>query len=84
MNSLNKEEKDNNYINKDILYLVIALRFWTLNKNRDEYYRGISSANYIKYINKSLLVIDSKDDSICTHKWIYDDILENKSIIVFI
>ena len=51
-------------------------------KNGDEYYRGISSAKYIKYINKPLLVIHSKDDPICTYKGIpMDDVCENENII---
>lgn len=51
-------------------------------KNGDDYYRGISSAKYIKYINKPLLVIHSKDDPICTYKGIpMDDVCENKNII---
>ena len=51
-------------------------------KNGDEYYRGISSAKYIKNINKPLLVIHSKDDPICTYKGIpIDDVCENENII---
>ena len=51
-------------------------------KNGDEYYRGISSAKYIKSINKPLLVIHSKDDPICTYKGIpMDDVCENENII---
>ena len=51
-------------------------------KNGDEYYRGISSAKYIKNINKPLLVIHSKDDPICTYKGIpMDDVCENENII---
>jgi len=51
-------------------------------KNGDDYYRGISSAKYIKFINKPLLVIHSKDDPICTYKGIpMDDVCENKNII---
>ena len=51
-------------------------------KNGDEYYRGISSAKYIKNINKPLLVIHSKDDPICTYKGIpMDDACENENII---
>ena len=51
-------------------------------KNGDDYYRGISSAKYIKNINKPLLVINSKDDPICTYKGIpMDDVCENKNII---
>ena len=51
-------------------------------KNGDEYYRGISSAKYIKNINKPLLVIHSKDDPICTYKGIpMDDVCKNENII---
>ena len=51
-------------------------------KNGDDYYKGISSANYIKYVNKPLLIIHSKDDPICSSKGIpFDDIYENKNII---
>lgn len=50
--------------------------------NGDDYYKGISSAKYIKYINKPLLVIHSKDDPICSYKGIpFDDVCENKNII---
>ena len=90
VNSLNKEAKDNNYINKDILLSSYNMKNFDAEffgkilgyKNGDEYYRGISSAKYIKYINKPLLVIHSKDDPICTYKGIpMDDVLENKNII---
>ena len=51
-------------------------------KNGDDYYKGISSAKYVKYINKPLLVIHSKDDPICSYKGIpFDDICQNKNII---
>ena len=90
VNSLNKEAKDNNYINKDILFSSYNIKNFDAEffgkilgyKNGDEYYRGISSAKYIKYINRPLLVIHSKDDPICTYKGIpMDDVLENKNII---
>ena len=90
VNSLNKEAKDNNYINKDILLSSYNIKKFDAEffgkilgyKNGDEYYRGISSAKYIKYINRPLLVIHSKDDPICTYKGIpMDDVLENKNII---
>ena len=51
-------------------------------KNGDDYYKGISSATFVKYINKPLLVIHSKDDPICSYKGIpFDDVCENKNII---
>ena len=50
--------------------------------NGDDYYKGISSAKYVKYVNKPLLVIHSKDDPICSYKGIpFDDVCENKNII---
>ena len=51
-------------------------------KNGDDYYKGISSATFVKYINKPLLVIHSKDEPICSYKGIpFDDVCENKNII---
>ena len=51
-------------------------------RNGDDYYRGISSAKFVKYINKPLLVIHSKDDPICSYKGIpFDDVCKNKNII---
>jgi predicted alpha/beta-fold hydrolase len=51
-------------------------------KNGDDYYRGISSDKYVKNINKPLLVINAKDDPICSYKGIpIDDFCENKNII---
>ena len=51
-------------------------------KNEDDYYKGISSATFVKYINKPLLVIHSKDEPICSYKGIpFDDVCENKNII---
>ena len=48
----------------------------------DDYYRGISSYKYINDINIPYLVINSKDDPICTSKNIpFDDIDDNKNII---
>ena len=90
VNSFNKEVKNNNYINVDILKSNYNVKNFDAEffgkilgyKNGDEYYRGISSAKYIKYINKPLLVIHSKDDPICTYKGIpMDDVFENKNII---
>ena len=90
VNSFNKEVKNNNYINVDILKSNYNVKNFDTEffgkilgyKNGDEYYRGISSAKYIKYINKPLLVIHSKDDPICTYKGIpMDDVFENKNII---
>ena len=97
VNSVNKEDKKNkkkkkknNYINVDILLSNYYVKNFDAEffgkilgyKNGDEYYRGISSARYIKNINKPLLVINSKDDPICTYKGIpIDDVCENKNII---
>ena len=91
VNSVNKESQNNkNYINVDILLSNYYAKNFDAEffgkilgyKNGDEYYRGISSAKYIKYINKPLLVIHSKDDPICTYKGIpFDDVCENENII---
>ena len=51
-------------------------------KKGDDYYRGISSDKYVTNINKPLLVINAKDDPICTYLGVpIDDICENKNII---
>ena len=51
-------------------------------RNADDYYKGLSSARYVKNINKPFLVINSKDDPICPYKGIpFDDICENENII---
>ena len=92
VNSVNKGDKNNNnkYINVNILLSNYYVKNFDSEffgkilgyKNGDEYYRGISSARYIKNINKPLLVIHSKDDPICTYKGIpIDDVCENKNII---
>lgn len=91
VNSLNKNAKTKKeLINVDILNLDYYVKTFDTEffgkilgyKNGDDYYKGISSAKYIKNINKPLLVIHSKDDPICTYKGIpMDDICENKNII---
>jgi len=51
-------------------------------RNADDYYKGLSSARYVKNINKPFLVISSKDDPICPYRGIpIDDICENENII---
>ena len=51
-------------------------------KNGDDYYRGISSINSVKYINIPFLIIHSKDDPVCSYKGLpFDNIYENKNII---
>ena len=51
-------------------------------KNGDDYYRGISSINSVKYINIPFLIIHSKDDPVCSYKGLpIDNIYENKNII---
>lgn len=91
VNSYNENAKDDyDLINADILlsnYYVKNFDTEFFGKilgysNGDDYYKGISSAKYIKNINKPLLVIHSKDDPICTYKGIpIDDTCENKNII---
>ena len=54
-------------------------------RNGDDYYKGFSSAKYVKNINKPFLVISSKDDPISTYKGIpIDDICENENIILIL
>ena len=90
VNSVNKDDNNNKYIKVDNLLSNYYVKNFDAEffgkilgyKNGDEYYRGISSARYIKNINKPLLVIHSKDDPICTYKGIpIDDVCENKNII---
>ena len=51
-------------------------------RNADDYYKGLSSARFVKNINKPFLVISSKDDPICPYRGIpFDDICENENII---
>ena len=88
VNSINKK---NNIIDVNILESSYSVKIFDKEffgkilgyKNADDYYRGISSARYVKYINKPLLVIHSKDDPICSYKGIpIDDICENKNILL--
>ena len=89
VNSINKNNKENII---DINVLESSYKVKNFDKeffgkilgynNGDDYYKGISSAKYIKYVNKPLLVIHSKDDPICSYKGIpFDDVCENKNII---
>ena len=89
VNSINKNSNDN-IIDTKILESSYSVKIFDKEffgkilgyNNGDDYYKGISSAKYIKYINKPLLVIHSKDDPICSYKGIpIDDICENKNII---
>ena len=89
VNSINKNNKENII---DINVLESSYKVKNFDKeffgkilgysNGDDYYKGISSDKYIKYINKPLLVIHSKDDPICSYKGIpFDNVCENKNII---
>jgi predicted alpha/beta-fold hydrolase len=89
VNSINKNSNDN-IIDTKILESSYSVKIFDKEffgkilgyNNGDDYYKGISSAKYVKYINKPLLVIHSKDDPICSYKGIpIDDICENKNII---
>ena len=89
VNSINKNNNDT-IIDKKILESSYSVKNFDKEffgkilgyKNGDDYYKGISSDKYVKYINKPLLVIHSKDDPICSFKGIpFDDICENKNII---
>ena len=54
-------------------------------RNADDYYKGLSSARFVKNINKPFLVISSKDDPICPYRGIpFDDICENENIILIL
>ena len=89
VNSINKYNKDN-IIDVNTLESSYSVKIFDKEffgkllgyKNGDDYYKGISSAKYVKYVNKPLLVIHSKDDPICSYKGIpFDDIYRNKNII---
>ena len=90
INAVNSINKNNNVIDVNILESSYSVKIFDKEffgkilgyKNADDYYRGISSAKYVKYVNKPLLVIHSKDDPICSFKGIpIDDVRENKNII---
>ena len=92
MNAVNSINKNNNQNVIDVNVLKSSYSVKIFDKeffgkilgyhNGDDYYKGISSAKYIKFVNKPLLVIHSKDDPICTYKGIpFDDVCENKNII---
>ena len=54
-------------------------------RNADDYYRGLSSAKYVKDINKPFLVISAKDDPISNYRGIpIDDICENENVILIL
>ena len=56
-----------------------SIKIFKVYRNGDDYYKGFSSAKYVKNINKPFLVISSKDDPISTYKGIpIDDICENE------
>ena len=87
VNSLNK---DRNYIDINALESSYYVKDFEKEffgkilgyKIGDDYYRGISSAKYVKNINKPLLAINAKDDPICTYKGVpIDDICENENIL---
>ena len=91
VNNVNKFEKDKNrVINIDYLlenfyvkhfdgeFFVKILGY----RNADDYYKGMSSARFVKNINKPFLIISAKDDPICPYRGIpMDDICENENII---
>lgn len=89
--SLNKEAKNKDgLINLDILLSNYIVKNFDAEffgkimgfKTGDDYYKGMSTAKFVKNINKPLLVIHSKDDPICTYKGIpLDDVCENENII---
>ena len=91
VNSLNKEAKNKDeFIDVNILCSNYIVKNFDLEffgkilgyKTGDDYYKGISTAKFVKNINKPLLVIHSKDDPICTYKGIpFDDVCENENII---
>ena len=91
VNSLNKEAKNKDeFIDVNILFSNYIVKNFDLEffgkilgyKTGDDYYKGISTAKFVKNINKPLLVIHSKDDPICTYKGIpIDDVCENENII---
>ena len=54
-------------------------------RNADDYYKGLSSARFVKNINKPFLVISAKDDPISNYRGIpIDDICENENIILIL
>ena len=88
-NSVNKFNNDN-FIDIDVLKSSYAVNKFDREffgkllgyKNADDYYKGISSARFVKDVKKPLLVIHSKDDPICSFKGIpFDDVCQNKNII---
>ena len=94
VNSMNKYESNNNRI-VDINYLLENYYIKHFDgeffvkilgyRNADDYYKGLSCARFVKNINKSLLVISSKDDPICPYQGIpMDDICENENIILIL
>lgn len=86
---INKEKKEN-YFNINTLKTSLTIKQFDKEffgkilgyNTADDYYHGISSYNFVKFVNKPLLLINSKDDPVASFNGVpFDNIIDNKNII---